>query len=268
MSYLNDNIKHLRKLKGFTQTEFAERIGIKRSLIGAYEEHRAEPKIETIQKMAYLFGLSLDTLINNDMSKNNTHMSGVDTQGRTLRVLPIVVDRQNRELISIVPVNARAGYQHSYSDPEYIEELPKFSFPLTELYPDKSYRIFQIEGDSMLPVTPGSYVICEYTENWDSMKEGDGYMLITKTNGILFKRVWSHTAEDQLLLKSDNPSHEPFDLHKKELLEVWKSLGLITFDMPEPESEKNQLDKDTSTEDLISAINQLQEDVKKLKGGE
>ncbi|MDG2451215.1 MAG: helix-turn-helix transcriptional regulator, partial [Saprospiraceae bacterium] len=69
MSYLNDNIKYLRKQKGFTQSEFAERIGIKRSLIGAYEEHRAEPKIETIQKMSYLFNLSLDALINRNLGR-------------------------------------------------------------------------------------------------------------------------------------------------------------------------------------------------------
>ncbi len=259
MSYLNDNIKYLRKQKGFTQSEFAERIGIKRSLIGAYEEHRAEPKIETIQKMSYLFNLSLDALINRNLGRG-MDASLPDSEGRTLRVLPIVVDRDNREMISIVPVQARAGYMHSYSDPEYIQDLPKFNLPLTELYPDKSYRIFQIEGDSMLPVTPGSYVICEYTENWDHMKQGEGYMLITKTNGILFKRVWEDDKNDHLLLKSDNPEHEPFDLSKKELVEVWKSLGLITFDMPE-----EQKPEEKKADDLVSAINQLQEDVKKLK---
>ncbi|MEE9374098.1 MAG: helix-turn-helix domain-containing protein [Saprospiraceae bacterium] len=259
MSYLNHNIKYLRKQKSLTQTEIAEKIGIKRSLIGAYEEHRAEPKIETIQKVAYLFNLSLDALINQDLSKG-LDADGPDAIGRTLRVLPIVVDRQNKEMISIVPVSARAGYMHSYSDPEYIQELPKFNLPLTELYPDKSYRIFQIEGDSMLPVTPGSYVICEYTENWEEMKLGQGYMLITKSNGILFKRVWEDEKKDYLLLKSDNPQHEPFDINKKELVEVWKSLGLITFDMPE-----EQKPKEKKTDDLVSVINQLQEDVKKLK---
>ena len=122
-----------------------------------------------------------------------------DTAGRTLRVLPIVVDREQKERISIVPVSARAGYMHSYSDPEYIQDLPNFNLPLTELYPDKSYRIFQIEGDSMLPITPGSYVICEYTENWDELKEGLSYMLITKNNGILFKRVWEDIGTDHFL---------------------------------------------------------------------
>ena len=259
MSYLNDNIKYLRKQKDLTQTEFAERIGVKRSLIGAYEEHRAEPKIETIQKMAYLFNVSLDQLINQDLSKGEA-APDTDAEGRTLRVLPIVVDRQDRELISIVPVNARAGYAAGYSDPEYIEELPKFSFPLKELYPDKTYRIFQIEGDSMLPITPGSYVICEYTENWEDLKQGTSYMLITKSNGILFKRVWQPQGNSrELLLKSDNKEHSPFNIEKNDLIEVWKSLGLITFSMPDGKEDKAE------ENDLSSVIRQLQQDVESLK---
>jgi transcriptional regulator with XRE-family HTH domain len=257
MSYLNDNIKYLRKQKGFTQAEFAERIGVKRSLIGAYEEHRAEPKIETIQKMAYLFNLSLEALINQDLSKGDDAVQ-TDTEGKTLRVLPIVIDRNDRERISIVPVSARAGYMHGYSDPEYIQELPNFNLPLTELYPDKTYRIFQIEGDSMLPITPGSYIICEYTENWESLKDGTGYMLITKNNGILFKRVWQEPNTKYLQLKSDNPDHEPFDLNKNELIEVWKGLGLITFDLPEEKG-------DSDIDNIAAVINQLQQDVEKLK---
>ena len=84
MSYLNHNIKFLRKEKGFTQADLAERIGVKRSLIGAYEEHRAEPKIETIQKIAYLFSITLDELINQDLSKGERSQQ-VDTEGNGFR---------------------------------------------------------------------------------------------------------------------------------------------------------------------------------------
>ena len=258
MSYLNHNIKYLRKQKNYTQAEFAERIGVKRSLIGAYEEHRAEPKIETIQKMAYLFNLNLEALINQNLSKGEKAIQ-TDTKGRTIRVLSIVVDREQKERISIVPVSARAGYMHSYSDPEYIHDLPNFNLPLTELYPDKTYRIFQIEGDSMLPITSGSYVICEYIENWEELKEGLSYMLITKNNGILFKRVWQDEHADHLLLKSDNEAHEPFDINRNDLIEVWKGLGFITFDLPE---EKEESDMDN----LAAVISQLQQDVEELKG--
>ncbi|HEY1021913.1 MAG TPA: helix-turn-helix transcriptional regulator, partial [Flavisolibacter sp.] len=46
MSFANKNLKYLRKLRGWTQEEFAQKLRIKRSLLGAYEEERAEPRIE------------------------------------------------------------------------------------------------------------------------------------------------------------------------------------------------------------------------------
>ena len=259
MSYLNKNIKYLRKKRGFTQSELAERIGLKRAQIGSYEEFRAEPKIEAIQKMAYLFGESLDKLINFDLTKGQDEPK-VDTEGRTLRILPIVIDATNSEQISIVPVGARAGYAHSYSDPEYIRDLPKFNLPLPELYPDRSYRLFQIEGDSMLPIPDGSYVICEYVEDWQSIKDAQSHILVTKSEGIVYKRVWLEANEHRLLLRSDNILYDPYYLHLEDLVEVWKSLAYLTFDLPD-EKDKSK----SEIHQLSTLVLQLKKDVEDLK---
>ena len=37
MSLAGKNIKYLRKLRGWTQEDFANKVNIKRSLVGAYE---------------------------------------------------------------------------------------------------------------------------------------------------------------------------------------------------------------------------------------
>ena len=41
MVKVNENIRFLRKKKGWTQEKFSKKIGIKRSLVGAYEEGRS-----------------------------------------------------------------------------------------------------------------------------------------------------------------------------------------------------------------------------------
>lgn len=56
MSTVSENIRYLRKLKGYTQEQFAERIGIKRSLLGAYEEARANPNEIYLDSMADVLG--------------------------------------------------------------------------------------------------------------------------------------------------------------------------------------------------------------------
>lgn len=55
MSIISSNIKFLRKKKGLTQQQFADQINIKRSLVGAYEEERAEPKYELLKVIAAFF---------------------------------------------------------------------------------------------------------------------------------------------------------------------------------------------------------------------
>ncbi|MBS1543897.1 MAG: helix-turn-helix transcriptional regulator, partial [Bacteroidetes bacterium] len=69
MVKLNENIRYARRQLGLTQDQFAQRLDIKRSLVGAYEEGRAEPRLELLQKMTALAGLSVDIFISRDISQ-------------------------------------------------------------------------------------------------------------------------------------------------------------------------------------------------------
>ena len=68
MSVAGLNLKYLRKLRGWTQEEFANKVGIKRSLVGAYEEERADPRIDVLEIVGDIFKLSLDDLLLKDLS--------------------------------------------------------------------------------------------------------------------------------------------------------------------------------------------------------
>lgn len=69
MSIVSNNIKYLRRLNGLTQEQFARKIAIKRSLLGAYEEARANPNLDNLKNMANAFGISVDQLLKNDLRK-------------------------------------------------------------------------------------------------------------------------------------------------------------------------------------------------------
>ena len=62
-----NNIKYLRRMNGLTQEQFARKIGIKRSLLGAYEEGRANPNLDNLTNIAKIFGTTVDNLIKNDI---------------------------------------------------------------------------------------------------------------------------------------------------------------------------------------------------------
>jgi transcriptional regulator with XRE-family HTH domain len=264
MSFIGSNIKFLRKQKNLTQEELSKKIGVNRSMIGSYEEGRAKPKLSSIQIIAHYFKTGVDELINKDLSLNTkptkTKSPGKDIKGSSLRILSTIVDNENNELITVVPVKAAAGYLIGFSDPEYIEKLPKFALPLQELSPNRTYRIFQIKGNSMEPITEGSYIICEYVQDWQEIKNGKTYILLTKEEGIVYKRVYNRIEENgELILKSDNPEYEPYTVKIDNVSEAWKALGYMSFKLPEPD--------EVSIHKISFLVSEMKKDIEKLKSG-
>ncbi|MFK7756033.1 MAG: helix-turn-helix domain-containing protein, partial [Flavobacteriales bacterium] len=218
--YLSQNIKTLRKEKALTQAQFADKIGVKRSVIGAYEEGRSEPKLGLLQDICRYFKVSIDEILTKDLEKNEPSAS---ISGSKLRVLPIIVDRvTDEEQTPLVPVKVSAGYALGYGDADYIGELPHFNLPFTELAGKKSYRVFQIEGDSMLPIASGSYVICEYIQDWKAIRDNHCYVVVTQEDGVVYKRLENHINDKkQIKLTSDNAEYEPYYLNINQVVEVW-----------------------------------------------
>lgn len=246
MSFFASNLKYLRRQKGYTQDVLADKLGINRAMVGSYEEGRAEPKFELLQRMAYLFKVSIHDMIDTDLEKqsstnrkNNSNLIQSvykDIEGKGLRILPIVVDRDNRELVTVVSAKAAAGYLNGYADPEYIESLPTFNLPFDRFRTDRTYRTFQISGDSMLPIESGSYIICEYVMNWQDVRDGYPYIIVTGSDGIVFKRVYNRLKDrGTFLLKSDNPEYEPYEIEPDDIMEIWYAVGYIRFDIQQPD---------------------------------
>ncbi|MBN8821543.1 MULTISPECIES: helix-turn-helix domain-containing protein [unclassified Spirosoma] len=69
MSLVSDNIRYLRKLNGLTQEQFSRKINIKRSLLGAYEEGRANPNQQNMQAIARAFNTTVELLTRQDLRK-------------------------------------------------------------------------------------------------------------------------------------------------------------------------------------------------------
>jgi len=70
-NFLGSNIRHLRKSKNLTQDQLADKLGVKRAMIGSYEEGRATPKIHALQTMSHYFNVSIDDMINMDLKTEN-----------------------------------------------------------------------------------------------------------------------------------------------------------------------------------------------------
>jgi transcriptional regulator with XRE-family HTH domain len=259
MNFFATNIKFLRKQKGLTQSELADKIGINRPKIGSYEEGRAEPKLSVILQISHFYKVNIDELLEIDLSL--TPSKSKDITGSNLRVLPIIVDRNNTEQISLVPLKAAAGYLGGYSDLEFIEQLPTFQLPLNELSSNSTYRMFQINGDSMLPIPSGAYIIGEYLLDWSTIKSKQSAIVVSSNEGVVFKRIENKIKHDRTIeLHSDNKLYAPFTVKVEDITEIWKAVGYVSFELSTDLIEKN---------DQLSQMNemllQLQQEVKQLK---
>jgi transcriptional regulator with XRE-family HTH domain len=245
MSTAGKNLKYLRKLRGWTQEEFATKIQIKRSLLGAYEEERAEPRIDVLELVGELFKLTLDELLLKDLA---------ESKGNYLAKRRAQKLAAGTNEIQFVPIKAAAGYLAGYADPEFIDELNTFTLPM--LAPGQ-YRAFEIVGDSMMPTPSGSIIVGEKVEDINDVKNSFTYIVVSRNEGIVYKRVLKNNrTKNKYTLVSDNPTYQPYQVNGEDILEVWKAMMIIGKANAQPHWNVNQ---------LANVVNTLQEQVSYLK---
>jgi transcriptional regulator with XRE-family HTH domain len=265
--YFGPNLKLLRARRGRSQEETAIGLDVKRSSWSGYENGSAEPPLDLLVRISDYFRVGLDRLLKDDLTKLSESQLGilerggdVDLSGRRLRVLATTVNSEDRENIEVVNEKAKAGYALGYADPEYISVLPTFQMPF--LSRDRKYRTFQISGDSMPPVGEGSWVTGEYVQNWQTIRDGQPYIIITRNDGIVFKVVYNQLkTTGGLLLCSTNPAYPPYEVPIAEVFEVWKFVNYISHELPEPNLSRDELSK--SVMDLRKEVGQLRMSMEK-----
>ncbi len=248
------NIAHLRKLRKLSQVAFARELGITKSRIGAYEESRAAPPLELLIKLSDYFKLPIDVLVKKDLTKGKEEPTIEIGDQRVL--FPIIVDEHNNDLIEIVPAKASAGYLNGYADPEYIESLQLMKLPFI---PTGKHRAFPIRGDSMLPLKDGSYVVGKFVEDVRDIKDGNTYVIISKDEGIVYKRLYYHDHNNRHTLKlaSDNKVYDPYEIRISDILEIWEYVCSINT---------NELDvEDINLSSVMGMLRKMQVELKSLK---
>jgi transcriptional regulator with XRE-family HTH domain len=251
--YFASNIKFLRKRRGRTQDDVASALQMKRPTLSGYENGVAQPGIETLVAFSGYFNISLDTMIRIDLTRLSESQLGelergydAYIRGSNIRVLATTVTPDNRENIELVNEKARAGYTTGYADPEFIGDLPLFNLPF--LSRDRKYRTFQLKGDSMLPIPDKSWVTGEFMQDWHDIKSGKAYIILTVSDGIVFKVVESDIEKSgRLILYSLNPLYEPYEVHINDVREIWKFIHYISDELPEPVLPEKQLLRTVAT---------------------
>jgi transcriptional regulator with XRE-family HTH domain len=261
--YFNSNIKYLRKRLVRTQDEVATALKMKRSTLSGYENNVAQPGMEALIAFSKYFGISIDTLVKTDLaglpeSQLRQLERGYDVyiKGTNLRVLATTVGSDNEENIELVSEKAKAGYATGFADPEYISILPTFRLPF--LSKQKKYRTFQVNGDSMLPIPDGSWVTGVFVQDWNTIRDKDACIILTREEGVVFKVVENRIKSDgKLTLHSLNLLYEPYDMPIANIREIWQFVNYISSEIPD-----NPVNE---TLHLAKAVKQMKKDIKAIQ---
>ena len=88
----SEKLRTLREARGLTQLQVANRVGVSKAMISAYETASKAPSIEVLIRLSRLFGVSVDYLVCVDAS-------GLDDESLAL-ISALVSKIKSRKMIN------------------------------------------------------------------------------------------------------------------------------------------------------------------------
>jgi transcriptional regulator with XRE-family HTH domain len=245
MSYVNENIKILRNRMGLTQERFAEMIGINRKVVGSYEEGRATPPLDKLNKISKLFGVTIDQLTSHRYAVAETPLFKKEEEPK-VEIHP--------EDLTIIPEKkkpfSRTGGQVPFFEPQatgnihYVShkffdkyildadfearlaQLPALSLPFYE--EAKNIRAFDVPVDSYCQ---DGIVIASKVSDFNKITGEEYHLLVSSRKGILLKRI-VQTAHGDFQVKADMKGESSYYLKASEIKEIWKPVGFFSTSLP------------------------------------
>jgi transcriptional regulator with XRE-family HTH domain len=293
MPLVNENIRILRKKLGLTQEKFAQTLGIKRSLIGAYEESRAIPPADNLTKISNIFNISLEQLLNHsyerEFRKNEAQNEAIQKETSLNKYIleteknkfisevsnsfssqkPVIQQfdlfsnpPENNNIANGVNIengvirylnnNALTDYIANISNNSFFNNLPTLVLPFL---PKGYLRAFDAPAEFPLK---DCILIAERVENFDLLKEGENHLIISKTKGFIYRRVYNQTKiKGVFLTNSDKAGVNSCELPENDVLEIWMAKSYFSKTMPMPQM---------SLAGIQNKINALADDINYIVG--
>lgn len=242
--------KQIREENHFTQSDFAKVLQIKNSTA---DIERGKTKIsgKVVAKLLQEFNINPLWLFGDSTQKKiQLHLGDVSPK-------VVTIDSQNNENIVLVNVKAAAGYPHNVQDLDWYQQLPAFDIPLPE-YRNATYRGFQVEGDSMLPLLePKEWVIGKAVNNLSEVSNNTVCVVVLE-DSVVVKKIRKNEDVSVITLVSLNSEYLPYTIQTHQISELWEINSKLSFNI-DANSDM------TSMKQLQEAMLMLTSEVRSLK---
>lgn len=253
MSDFGKRLLSVLKEHQMSQKTMGERLGVTNVSINNYIKRERLPSADVLIKIKGLFpDLDLGWLLTGEKKYIQEPKLSYFNEPKTPYV--ISATPEGNENVIMVPHYAQAGYLNGYGDPEYLEMLPSYRLPKLT---NGTFRMFEVKGHSMNPTLhDGAIAVGEWCESYKDIIDDQVYIVVTKNDGIVIKRVLNRIHKyGNLYLKSDNRIEYPsFSVKPNEIVELWKLKTAFLFNFSNP---ADMYDRVTDLEAEIMQIKNL-----------
>ncbi|MDW5288021.1 helix-turn-helix transcriptional regulator [Formosa sp. PL04] len=248
MSLFGKNIRKIRSIKSLSQQAFADIFELKRGTLGAYEEGRSEPKIETIIKIANYFSITIDAILTKELTVNELLKFNGDLESNHN-----IEKNEFPKIPCITPKDQDSYIKHSENS-NYIKDLHHLSLPVEQ---NKKLRAFIVDNLEMSSDNSGLFpkdiVIGEWIpkSDFDTLENPSICILLTSKD-IVLKRI--HPSKNKFTLRADHSGIEEYTINHSEVNELWEIRYVFNYRVPELKN--NQ---------ILNKLAYLEHEFKKLK---
>lgn len=231
-----------------SQQAFSELFDLKRATLGAYEEQRSEPRIDTIIKIANYFSISIDDLLKNELTVNDLLKFKADLTTDTAKIPKDIFPE-----IGCVTDELVIDYPFSFEKDSFIESLPKIQLPISK---DENPRAFVVQNLEMTHLDRGFYpkdiVIGQKVapKNYKNLPNGTLCVAITPDR-LVFRRYFFSSGE--ITLRADHANIENIVLSISSIKELWEIKYVFCKRIPD------------FSEMIEGRLTLIQQDVRKLQ---
>lgn len=242
LSYVGENIQKIRQAKKLSQAEFAKIFDLARASVGAYEEGRSEPKIDTLIAMANHFGISVDDLLTRKLTVSE--IFNVDELNEKLdRVHQLKSsDREQVETIKLIAIADHVEFILSGLSKSFTNRLRSIG----NYYQSKIVAALETNGNEMLV-------------NGNGIRHGDvlflkpittvelpskiGRVLVIRTDKQLMVRRLHQHEHTSIELKADDTNFDNVIIESKDVLDFFEVVAISSQYIPKPTTTEDRLKK-------------------------
>ena len=110
---LSENLKVLRKQKGFSQEELAVRVNVVRQTVSKWEKGLSVPDADTVIKLAEVFGVSANELLGEEIKTEENRLEVAEQLSRLNALLAIQMQRKQqlrRNIFTVIGIIVLFGF--------------------------------------------------------------------------------------------------------------------------------------------------------------